>query len=41
LKLLYDAGRVRQFFGRVEYWPVQPLDDTQTAADEMRRRLGL
>ena len=41
LKLLYDADRVRQFFGRVEYWPVQPLDDTQAAADEMRRRLGL
>jgi mitochondrial fission protein ELM1 len=41
LQLLYDADRVRQFFGRVEYWPVRPLDDTQAAADEMRRRLGL
>jgi mitochondrial fission protein ELM1 len=41
LRMLYDADRVRQFFGRVEYWPVKPLDDTQAAADEMRRRLGL
>jgi mitochondrial fission protein ELM1 len=40
LKLLYDADRVRQFFGRVEYWPVKPLDDTKAAAEEMKRRLG-
>ena len=41
MQLLQDEGRTRQFFGRVEYWPVKPLDDTATAAEEVRRRLGL
>jgi len=34
-------GRVREFAGRYEAWPVAPLDDTPIAAAEMRRRLGL
>ena len=33
-------GRVRTFSGRMETWQTSPLDDTQEAADEMRRRLG-
>ncbi len=38
--LLRD-GRVREFAGRLEMWPVSPLDDTAEAAAEMCRRLGL
>ena len=38
--LLRD-GRVREFNGRLELWPVTPLDDTAEAAAEMCRRLGL
>jgi len=38
--LLRD-GRVRAFVGRLEKWPVAPLDDTPAAAAEMCRRLGL
>ena len=38
--LLRD-GRVREFAGRLELWPVTPLDDTAEAAAEMCRRLGL
>ncbi|MGC1413540.1 MAG: mitochondrial fission ELM1 family protein, partial [Acetobacteraceae bacterium] len=38
--LLRD-GRVREFNGRLELWPVAPLDDTAEAAAEMCRRLGL
>ena len=38
--LLRD-GRVRAFAGRLETWPVAPLDDTPEAAAEMCRRLGL
>ena len=34
-------GRVREFAGRFEQWPVAPLDDTAEAAAEMCRRLGL
>ncbi len=37
---LIDDGRVRRFAGRVERWPVSPLDDTAAAAAEMRHRLG-
>ncbi len=33
-------GRVRVFNGRFESWMVAPLNDTQAAAAEMRRRLG-
>jgi uncharacterized protein len=38
---LLAEGRVREFAGRHEAWPVAPLDDTPIAAAEMRRRLGL
>ena len=38
---LIEDGRVRDYTGRYEPWPVQPLDDTRAAADEMRHRLGL
>lgn len=34
-------GRVRDFRGRLEAWPVWPLNDTQEAAAEMCRRLRL
>jgi uncharacterized protein len=34
-------GRVREFAGRFELWPVKPLDDTAEAAAEMCRRLGI
>jgi uncharacterized protein len=36
---LIADGRVRDFAGRCETWPVEPLDDTPAAAAEMRRRL--
>jgi uncharacterized protein len=38
---LLREGRVREFAGRLETWPVTPLDDTAEAAAEMCRRLGL
>ena len=41
LGAMKEAGRARPFAGRLEYWPVLPLDDTAAAAGEMRRRLGL
>jgi len=45
IKLFLDGltsdGRIRPFAGRLEMWPVRPLDDTPIAAAEMRRRLGL
>jgi mitochondrial fission protein ELM1 len=37
--LLRD-GRVRWFGGRLDQWPAAPLDDTEEAGAEMRRRLG-
>lgn len=37
---LASEGRVRRFAGRLELWPVEPIDDTPAAAAEMRRRLG-
>jgi len=36
---LQEDGRLRPFAGRLDLWPVTPVDDTQAAADEMRRRL--
>lgn len=39
-RTLIDAGRVRPYQGRLEHWPVEPVDDTPTAAAEMRRRFG-
>jgi mitochondrial fission protein ELM1 len=41
LHTLKEAGRARPFAGRLEYWPVLPLDDTEAAAGEVRRRLKL
>ncbi len=38
---LLREGRVREFAGRLELWPVTPLNDTPEAAAEMCRRLGL
>ncbi len=38
-QFLQEDGRVRPFAGRLDLWPVMPIDDTQAAADEMRRRL--
>ena len=38
---LVDAGRVRDFAGKLELWDTEPLDDTQMAAEQMRDRLGL
>lgn len=37
---LIDAGRVRPYRGRLELWPVEPLDDTAAAAEAMRQRFG-
>jgi hypothetical protein len=37
---LQGDGRTRIFRGRLEVWPTSALDDTQEAADTVRRRLG-
>lgn len=37
---LEQLGRVRMFAGRLQSWPVEPVDDTAWAAAEMCRRLG-
>ena len=39
-QLLMEDGRVRPFAGRLEMWPVQPMDDTGAAGEDVRRRLG-
>ena len=39
-RYLQEDGRLRLFAGRLDLWPVAPIDDTQAAADEMRRRLA-
>jgi mitochondrial fission protein ELM1 len=38
---LRTEGRVREFTGKLELWPVKPLDDTAEAAAEMCRRLAI
>ncbi|MBU6448688.1 MAG: mitochondrial fission ELM1 family protein [Rhodospirillales bacterium] len=38
---LVQDGRVRDFAGRLELWDTAPLDDTEWAGQELRRRLGL
>lgn len=38
---LQTEHRVRDFHGRLDIWPVTPLDDTPAAAAELRRRLYL
>ena len=40
LHVLEQEGRIRRFQGRLEEWPVTPIDDTPMAAEELRRRLG-
>ncbi len=40
LRGLEADGRIRRFMGRLEQWPVTPIDDTPEAAAEMCRRLG-
>ena len=40
LRGLQADGRTRNFRGRLEMWQTAPLDDTQEAADTVRRRLG-
>jgi len=37
---MLGSGRVRDFAGRYEHWPVSPMNDTVEAGAEMRRRLG-
>ncbi|MBB2168715.1 hypothetical protein HLH36_10165 [Gluconacetobacter aggeris] len=41
LRELAAAGRIRRFAGRMEAWPVTPLDDTIAVAEAMRRKLHL
>ncbi|MDD2704766.1 MAG: mitochondrial fission ELM1 family protein [Acidocella sp.] len=38
---LVQDGRVRDFAGRLELWDTAPLNDTEMAGAELRRRLGL
>jgi uncharacterized protein len=38
---LVQDGRVRDFAGKLELWDTAPLDDTEWAGQELRRRLGL
>lgn len=38
---LVADGRVRDFAGTLELWDTEPLDDTEWAGAELRRRLGL
>jgi len=40
LRDVIDAGRARPYQGRLETWPVEPLDDTAAAAAAMCRRFG-
>jgi mitochondrial fission protein ELM1 len=40
LEGLRADGRVRDFGGRLDLWPVEPINDTAEAAAEMWRRLG-
>jgi uncharacterized protein len=40
LTSLIEDGRVRRFRGRLETWPVEPIDDTEEVAAEMCRRFG-
>lgn len=39
-RLLEEDGRIRPFAGRLERWPVTPIDDTPAAGQDVRRRLG-
>jgi mitochondrial fission protein ELM1 len=39
-ELLIQDGRIRRFDGRLDTWPVQPVNDTPAAGQDVRRRLG-
>ncbi len=39
-RMLEQDGRVRPFAGRLDLWPVMPIDDTGAAGQDVRRRLG-
>lgn len=39
-RLLQEDGRVRPFAGRLDLWPVESIDDTPAAGQDVRRRLG-
>ena len=39
-RLLQQDGRLRPFAGRLDLWPVAPIDDTLAAGQDVRRRLG-
>jgi uncharacterized protein len=41
IRMMVREGRIRPFEGRFAPWAAVPLNDTQEAAAEMRRRLGL
>lgn len=41
MDMLVRCGRVRDFAGRLEMWDTEPLNDTEWAGQELRRRLGL
>ncbi len=41
MEAMVRDGRVRDFAGRLEVWDTAPLNDTEAAATEMRRRLEL
>ncbi|MGY0505010.1 mitochondrial fission ELM1 family protein [Luteimonas sp. e5] len=40
LRQLQEAGRVREFAGSLQTWPVEPLRETARIAAELRQRLG-
>lgn len=39
-RYLMEDGRVRPFAGRLEMWPVTPINDTVAAGQDVRHRLG-
>ncbi|MDT7951962.1 MAG: mitochondrial fission ELM1 family protein [Acetobacteraceae bacterium] len=39
-RLLEEDGRVRRFAGRLDLWPVEPMNDTLAAGQDVRHRLG-
>ncbi len=41
MNALATEDRLRDFTGRLDLWPVQPVNDTEAAAAELRRRLRL
>ena len=39
-RYLIEDGRIRPFAGRLDLWPVTPIDDTPAAGQDVRHRLG-